>query len=92
MVDVYSPKYLYTSDNSPVQYGSIYEIKRYLKRERPPGLRGYLRDLDEYAKRIQLGTHQGVAHRKEGEYNYNLYPHKGEFFECDLMDGWSANS
>ena len=66
MVNVYSPEYLYTSDNSPVQYGSIYEIKHYLKHERLPGLRGYLRDLDEYAKLIQLGTHQGVTHRKGG--------------------------
>ena len=54
MVDVYSPKYLYTCDISPVQNGSIYEIKRYLKRERPPGLRGHLRDFDEYAKRIHI--------------------------------------
>ena len=86
MADVYSPEYLHTSHKSPVQFGSIYEIKRYLKRANPSGLKGYLRDLDEYAKRIQLGTHQGVAHRKESEYSYTLYPHKDEFFECDLMD------
>ena len=66
MADVYSPEYLYTSDKLPVQFGSIYEIKRYLKRAEPAGLKGYLRDLEEYAKRIQLGTLQGVAHRKEG--------------------------
>ena len=86
MADVYSPEYLYTSDKSPVQFGSIYEIKRYLKRAKPSGLKGCLRDLDAYAKQIQLGTHQGVAHRKEGEYSYTLYHHKDEFFECDLMD------
>ena len=74
MTDVCSPEYLYMSHKSPVQFGSTYEIKRYLKRVNLSGLKGYLRDLDEYAKRIQLGTYQGVAHRKE--YSYTLYPHK----------------
>ena len=84
--DLYSPEYLYTSDNSPVQFGSLYEIKRYLKRENPLQLSRYLRELDEYAKGILLGTHRGVAHKKEGEYNYSLFAHRDEFFECDLMD------
>ena len=61
MVDVFSPEYLYTSDKSPVQYGSIYEIKRYLNKAKPTGLKGYLKDLDEYAKKIELGTHQGAS-------------------------------
>ena len=56
MVDVFSPEYLYTSDKSPVQYGSIYEIKRYLNKAKPTGLKGYLKDLDEHAKKIELGT------------------------------------
>ena len=77
---------LLPSDNSPVQFGSLYEIKRYLKRENPPQLSSYLRELGEYAKGIQLGTHRGVAHKKEGEYNYSLFAHRDEFFECDLMD------
>ena len=86
MVDVYSPKYLFTSDDSPVQFGSIYAVKQYLKKERPPNLAQRLRDVDEYVKNVDFGTHQGVAHRKEGEFSYTLYPHRDEFFECDLMD------
>ena len=82
--DLYSPEY--TSDNPPVQFGSLDEIKRYLKRGNPPQLSRYLRELDEYAKGIQLGTHRGVAHKKEGEYNYSVFAHRDEFFECDLMD------
>ena len=66
--DLYSPEYLYTSDNSPVQFGPLYEMKRYLKRENPPQLSRYLRELDEYAKGIQLGTHRGPQER-EREYN-----------------------
>ena len=71
--DLYSPEYIYTSVNSPVQFGSLYEIKRYLKRENPPQLSRYLGELDEYAKGIQLGTHCGVAHKKEEEYDYSLF-------------------
>ena len=33
-----------------------------------------------------MGTHQGASTRKEGEYNYTLYAHRDEYFECDLMD------
>ena len=70
--DLYSPEYLYTSDNSPVQFGSLYEIKRYLKRENPPPqLSRCFREWDEYVKGIQLGVHHGVAHKKGGEYNYS---------------------
>ena len=65
---------------------SLQFSKRYLSKAKPTGLKGYLKDLDEYAKKIELGTHQGAPTRKEGEYNYTLYPHRDEFFECDLMD------
>ena len=86
--DLYSPEYLFTSDNSPLQFGSLYEIKHYLKRENPPQLSRYIRELDEYAKGMQLGTQRGVVHKKEGAYNYSLFAHKDELFECDLMDAY----
>ena len=82
----FSPAQLYTSDKSPVQYGFIYEIKRYLKKKNPPDLKKHFADLAEYAKKKNLGTHKGVSYKKEGEYNYSIYPHKDEFFECNLMD------
>ena len=41
--DLYSPEYLYTSDNSPLQFGSLYGVN-------PPQLSRYLRELEEYAQ------------------------------------------
>ena len=84
-----SPEFLYTCDASPVQFGSLYQIRKYLRsvlgndRAR---LRRAFAELDEYGKTIAFGTHAGRRKRKKGEYHYNVFPHKNVFFETDLMD------
>ena len=64
-----SPEFLYTCDASPVQFGYLYQIRKYLRsvlgndRAR---LRRAFAELDEYGKTIAFGTHAGRRKRKKG--------------------------
>ena len=84
-----SPEFLYTSDASPVQFGSLYQISKYLRsvigHDKVRLNRAYA-ELKEYEKTSALGTHAGRRKRRRGQHHYNILPHKDEFFEMDLMD------
>ena len=90
-----SAEWLYTSDESPVQYGSLSQIRTYLRlhlRGKPHEYKAALKDLTEFAKRSTLGTHTEVhsSKRRTGIFHYGTFPHRDEFFETDLMDVFGA--
>ena len=86
-----SAEYLYTPDESPVQYGSLSQIRAYLRKQLkidPKAFRAASKDLANFAKRNTLGTHTEPRKSKKrtGIFHYGIFPHKDEFFESDLMD------
>ena len=84
-----SVEWLYTSDESPVQYGSLSQIRAYLRKTlQGARYKAALKELTIFAKRGTLGTHAEVhRHRKrKGTFHYGVFPHSDEFFETDLMD------
>ena len=90
-----SVEWLYTSDESPVQYGSLSQIRAYLRhtlKNKPVQYKAALKELAEFAKRGSLGTHTEVHRRRKrtGIFHYGIFPHKNEFFETDLMDVFGA--
>ena len=87
-----SAEWLYTSDDSPVQYGSLSQIRAYLKKQLkhdPRAYRDAAKELAAFAKRNTLGTHtetRKATKRRAGIFHYSIFPHRDEFFESDLMD------
>ena len=88
-----SVEWLYTSDDSPVQYGSLSQIRAYLRKTlQGVQYKAALKELTAFAKRNTLGTHTEVRKRRkrQGVFHYSVFPHKDEFFETDLMDVFGA--
>ena len=85
-----SMHWLYTSEQSPVRFNSYSKIKLYLykllhKKDKDV-YKEALKDLNEYAKTTEFGTHAGIKAKKVGVFNYYSFPHRDELFEVDLMD------
>ena len=50
-----------------------------------------MKELDDFNKEINLGTHSNVKIKKIGEFHYSLSPYKNAFFQGDLMDVFGTN-
>ena len=87
-------KYLFYDDESPVQWGSATQLRKYIKSHSNVGDKNYednLKSVDTLQKEINLGTHT-LKHLKDiGEYHYSLNPFQNSNFQADLMDVLGKN-
>ena len=84
---------LYYSNDSPVQWGSFTQIKKYI-REKSTSKKeadNNIKTLDELRKEINLGTHSFQKIAKIGQYHYHISPYKHALYQADLMDILGGN-
>ena len=85
--------YLYYSNESPVQWGSFSQIKRYIHEKSASKLEEdkNIQTLENLRKEINLGTHSFRKIDKIGQFHYHAAPYKDAFYQADLMDILGTN-
>ena len=87
------PRFLYYEKASPVRWGSYTLLKKFIEKHSRSNQekKRYMKELDDFNKEINLGTHSNVKIKDIGQFHYSISPYKNAFFQGDLMDVLGTN-